>query len=82
MLAELNAMAESVRYRPADLIIEDKYSTGMDFLLRQVTPGFDETIQSNFALLQMIGNETKQISPESCISTTIDDDKSLFGKSI
>ena len=73
MLAELNAMAESVRYRPADLIIEDKYSTGM---------GFDETIQSNFALLQMIGNETKLISPESCISTTIDDDKSLFGKSI
>ena len=34
-------------------------STGVEFLLRQVTPGFDETTQTNFALLQMLNNGGK-----------------------
>lgn len=31
-------------------------STEVEFLLRQVTPGFDETTQTNFAILQMLNN--------------------------
>ena len=31
-------------------------SSEVEFLLRQVTPGFDETTQTNFALWQMLNN--------------------------
>ena len=49
-------------------------------MLRQLTPGFDETSSSNFALLSnILNNECNQ---NSCFPTTVEEDSSLFGQSI
>ena len=49
-------------------------------MLRQLTPGFDETSSSNFALLSNILNN--DCNQNSCFPTTVEEDSSLFGQSI
>ena len=93
-------MADSIKWQKVPLTIDTgennnflkanysaaESSSEVEFLLRQVTPGFDETTQTNFALLQMLNNngangetaakqDQEQSIPEAvCISTTIDDE--------
>jgi hypothetical protein len=61
-------------------------SSGIDHMLRQATPGFDEFTQTNFTLLQMINNETNKMRvldlDSAIVSSSIDHDSSLFCKSI
>ena len=82
MLYELKQLSDEASYRPSLAIclrnfVEDK-SAGMDLLLRQVTPGFDD--KANSALLQLISKDGDD--QDSMVPQTIDHDSSIYAKSI
>ena len=53
----------------------------LDLMLRQVTPGFDETTQTNVALLQMLGSDEpyhSNLELDTIVPLTLDEDSKMF----